>query len=181
MREKERAMLEGHRNILDPNAGEQRQPEATEKTGSFCRRRRVANYLDCTVKLPMRADIFAGQIIVSNRAKRLIAGGVKVMNKIFVSLICAGALLPIVANAQVSTVGGNESVGKITDYTPDSALVLDTGSGDPVHYKFAKHVTFVDKDGTTIQTPALSKNLRVKVHYVKQGGDMIVDKVTLAE
>jgi len=121
------------------------------------------------------------QIIVSNRAKRLIPDGVRVMNKVFVSLICTGALLPIVAYGQVSTVGGNESSGKITDYTPDSALVLDTGSGEPVHYKFAKHVTFVDKDGTTVQAPALSTNLRVKVHYLKQGGDLIVDKVTLAE
>jgi hypothetical protein len=95
--------------------------------------------------------------------------------------MCAGALLPIVANGQVSTVGGTEAIGKITDYTPDSALVLDTGSGEPVHYKFVKRVTFVDKDGTTIQSPALSKNLRVKVHYLKQGGDLIVDKVTLAE
>ena len=103
------------------------------------------------------------------------------MNKMLVSLISAGALLPIVANGQVSTVGGTESIGKITDYTPDSALVLDTGSGEPVHYKFAKHVAYVDKDGTTIRAPALSKNLRVKVHYIKQGGDLIVDKVTLAE
>jgi hypothetical protein len=97
------------------------------------------------------------------------------------SLICAGALVPVIAKGQVSTVGGMESIGKITAYTPDSALVLDTGSGEPVHYKFAKHVTYVDKDGTVIQTPALSKNLRVKVHYIKQGGDLIVDKVTLAE
>src|SRR5438046_8550320 len=105
----------------------------------------------------------------------------KLMIKMFVSLICAGALLPIVANGQVSTVGRTESIGKITDYTPDSALVLDTGSGEPVHYKFAKRVTFVDKDGETIQAAALTKNLRVKVHYLKQGGDMIVDKVTLTE
>jgi hypothetical protein len=74
-----------------------------------------------------------------------------------------------------------KALAKSPDYTPDSALVLDTGSGEPVHYKFAKHVAFVDKDGTTIQAPALSKNLRVKVHYIKQGGDLIVDKVTLAE
>jgi hypothetical protein len=103
------------------------------------------------------------------------------MSKTLLSLVCALALMPLMAGGQVSTVGGTESIGKITDYTPDSALVLDTGSGEPVHYKFAKHVTYVDKDGTTIQTPALSKNLRVKVHYLKQGGDLIVDKVTLAE
>jgi hypothetical protein len=103
------------------------------------------------------------------------------MKKIFVSLICAVVFLGVQVRGQVSTVGGTESIGKITDYTPDSALVLDTGSGEPVHYKFAKRVTYVDRDGTTIQAPALSKNQRVKVHYTKQGGDLIIDKVTLAE
>jgi len=103
------------------------------------------------------------------------------MIKSLIGFACAGVLFVAIANAQVSTVTGTESTGKINDYTPDSALVLDTGSGEPVHYKFAKNVTYVDKDGQTIQAPALTKNLRVKVHYVKQGGDLIVDKVTLAE
>jgi hypothetical protein len=103
------------------------------------------------------------------------------MIKSLIGFACAGVLFVAIANAQVSTVTGTESTGKITDYTPDSALVLDTGSGEPVHYNFAKKVTYVDKDGQTIQAPALTKNLRVKVHYVKQGGDLIVDKVTLAE
>ena len=103
------------------------------------------------------------------------------MIKCLIGFACASALSLAVANGQVSTVTGTESTGKITDYTPDSALVLDTGSGEPVHYKFARKVSYVDKDGQTIQTPALTKNLRVKVHYLKQGGDMIVDKVTLTE
>ena len=104
------------------------------------------------------------------------------MIKLLISFVCASALTLSVANGQVSTTASSgESTGRITDYTPDSALVLDTGSGEPVHYKFAKKVAYVDKDGQVIQAPALSKNLRVKVHYIKQGGDMIVDKVTLAE
>jgi hypothetical protein len=103
------------------------------------------------------------------------------MIKCLIGLACAGVLFVTVVNGQVSTVTGAESTGKITDYTPDSALVLDTGSGEPVHYKFARKVTYIDKDGQTIQAPALTKNLRVKVHYLKQGGDMIVDKVTLTE
>ena len=98
-----------------------------------------------------------------------------------IGLACAGVLFVAVANGQVSPAAGAESTGKITDYTPDSALVLDTGSGEPVHYKFAQKVTYVDKDGQTIQAPALTKNLRVKVHYLKRGGDLVVDKVTLAE
>ena len=103
------------------------------------------------------------------------------MIKSLIGFACASAFFLAVASGQVSTVGGTESIGKITDYTPDSSLVLDTGSGEPVHFKFAKKVTYVDKDGQPIQSPALTKNLRVKVHYTKQGGDMIVDKVTLAE
>ena len=103
------------------------------------------------------------------------------MIKCLIGFSCASALWLAGANGQVSTVTGSESTGKITDYTPDSALVLDTGSGEPVHYKFARRVSYVDKDGQTIQAPALTKNLRVKVHYLKQGGDMIVDKVTLTE
>lgn len=103
------------------------------------------------------------------------------MIKSLIGFASASFLFIAVANGQVSTVTGTESTGKITDYTPDSALVLDTGSGEPVHYKFARRVTYVDKDGQTVQAPALTKNLRVRVHYVKQGGDLIVDKVTLAE
>src|SRR5947208_9953648 len=107
--------------------------------------------------------------------------GLKLMIKMFLSLICAAALLPLMASGQASSITATESTGTIADYTPDSALVLDTGSGQPVHYRFAKKVTYVDKDGQTIQAPGLTKNLRVKVHYLKQGGDLIVDKVTLAE
>jgi len=103
------------------------------------------------------------------------------MIKCLIGFACAGVLFVAVTNGQVSTVTGAESTGKITDYTPDSALVLDTGSGEPIYYKFAKKVTYVDKDGQTIQAPALTKNLQVKVHYLKQGGDKIVDKVTLTE
>jgi hypothetical protein len=74
-----------------------------------------------------------------------------------------------------------EASGTITEYTADSALVLNTGSGDPVHYRFAKKVTYVDADGKELQSPGLRKNLRVRVHYVRNGGDLIVDKVTLLE
>ena len=128
-------------------------------------------------------NIITDVCIVTKKAVRAKLGWRKgiSMIKSLIGFACAGALWLAVANGQVSTVTGAESTGKITDYTPDSALVLDTGSGEPVHYKFARNVTYVDKDGETIQAAALTKNLRVKVHYLKQGGDMIVDKVTLTE
>ena len=74
-----------------------------------------------------------------------------------------------------------ESTGTITEYTPDSSLVMDTGSGEPVHFTFGRNVTYVGADGQPIQASGLRKNLRVRVHYIIRGGDKIIDKVALAE
>jgi hypothetical protein len=74
-----------------------------------------------------------------------------------------------------------ESTGTITEYTPDSSLVMDTGSGEPVHFIFGKNVTYVGADGQPIQASGLRKNLRVRVHYAVRGGDKVIDKVALAE
>lgn len=107
----------------------------------------------------------------------------------FISVMVA-SVLTATASAQTSGpgTGGSpaasaveEAVGTIDDYTPESALVLDTGSGEPVHYKFAKKVTYVDADGRDVQASGLRKNLRVRVHYLREGGDLMIDKVTLME
>src|SRR3954467_11919847 len=105
------------------------------------------------------------------------------MKKALGGLVCA-VLLSMTAVAQTTSTGtggspapgaSEEASGTITDYTADSALVLNTGSGEPVHYRFAKKVTYVDADGHDVQAPGLRKNLRVRVHYVRDGGDLIVD------
>ncbi|HEY2103216.1 MAG TPA: hypothetical protein VGH08_08180 [Chthoniobacterales bacterium] len=80
-----------------------------------------------------------------------------------------------------ATVPSMESTGTVTEYTPDSSLVLDTGSGEPVHFVFGRNVTYVGSDGQPVQASGLRKNLRVRVHYVKSGGDNVIDKVTLTE
>ena len=112
--------------------------------------------------------------------------------KTILLIACVSASLGIVANAQNSststlppTAGTSatsmESTGTITEYTPDSSLVLDTGSGEPVHFVFGRNVTYVGADGQTIQASGLRKNLRVRVHYLVVGGDKVIDKVTLTE
>jgi len=155
----------------------------TCRNTGICPRLAAASSPQDTLNWFVVDDIFTGAASLgTERCAQSWNGERKIsMIKSLIGFLCAGVLFVAIANGQVSTVTGTESTGKITDYTPDSALVLDTGSGEPVHYKFAKRVTYVDKDGQTIQAPALTKNLRVKVHYVKQGGDLIVDKVTLAE
>ncbi|MBA2623777.1 MAG: hypothetical protein H0U88_09205 [Chthoniobacterales bacterium] len=108
----------------------------------------------------------------------------------FVILTACLALISSTTDAQTSGpgTGGSpaiassmEATGTVSDYTPDTALVLDTGSGEPVHYKFAKKVAFSDADGKAVEASGLRKNVRVRVHYMRTGGDLIVDKVTLLE
>ena len=89
---------------------------------------------------------------------------------------------PSVSPAPAATVAARgEASGTIADHTPETALVLNTGATEPAHFKFAAKVTFLDKDGKDIEAAALTKNMRVRVFYVKSGPDMTVDKVVLLE
>jgi hypothetical protein len=112
--------------------------------------------------------------------------------KTLLGFICATALFVAGAHAQTSTsntttttAGGTtestttttESSGTITDYTPGSSIVLSTGSGEPTHYKFSKTVTYVTPDGKVIEASRVKKNAKVRVHYMREGSDMLVDKV----
>jgi len=105
-------------------------------------------------------------------------------SKSILGVIFATALLIGVAHAQTSgvTTGSElESTGTITEYTPDTALVLDIGTGDLVQFKLSQNVVYADPDGTVLEAPGLSTNLRIRVYYIRVGEDNVVDKVTLLE
>jgi hypothetical protein len=74
-----------------------------------------------------------------------------------------------------------ESTGTITEYTPGSWLVLDIGTGEPVQFKLSKKVVYADSGGSVLEAPGLSTNQRIRVYYLRVGGDNVVDKVTLLE
>jgi len=109
--------------------------------------------------------------------------------KLFLDFICATALCVAVAQAQTSSTstttaaGGEttttttENYGTVTEYSPGASIVLSTGTGEPVHYKFGKTVTYVTADGKVIEASKIKKSSKVRVHYIKDGNDMIVDKV----
>ena len=59
------------------------------------------------------------------------------------------------------------------------STVLKTETAEPVHYKFSKTVTYVTADGRTIEASKIVRDSKVRVHYVKDGDNMVVDKVTL--
>src|ERR1700745_536253 len=100
-------------------------------------------------------------------------------SKSIVGVIFAGAFLIGVAHAQTSSVTSgseSESTGTITEYTPGSELVLDIGTGEPVQFKLNQNVVYDDADGTALEAPGLSTNLRIRVYYIEVGADNVVDK-----
>jgi hypothetical protein len=115
------------------------------------------------------------------------------MIKAILSVTFATALMGLVAYGQTSTssttvaTGSNgatettttttESTGTVTEFTPGHALVLKTEADQPVRYKFGKTVTYVTSDGKVIEASQIRKDSKVRVHYLKEGDDMVVDKV----
>ena len=115
------------------------------------------------------------------------------MIKLFVSVTFATALMGLVAYGQTSTSSTTvatqpngvtqttttttESTGTVTEFTPGQALVLKTEAAQPMRYKFGKTVRYVTSDGQVIEASKIRKDSKVRVHYIKDGDDMVVDKV----
>jgi len=116
------------------------------------------------------------------------------MIKSIVSVAFATALMGSVAFAQTdtsstkvatqpngmtetATTTTTESFGTVTDFTPGDSLILKTEASEPMHYKFGKTVTYVTSDGRVIEASKIRKDSKVRVHYIKDGDNMVVDKV----
>ena len=72
-----------------------------------------------------------------------------------------------------------EGVGVISEFTPGSVIVLKTEGGEPVRYKLGTNVTYINAKGKEIKAERIRKDRKVRVHYMKEGNDMVVDKVTI--
>lgn len=108
------------------------------------------------------------------------------MKKVLLSLAIAVAA-PF-AWAQVSetttTTTTTEGNGTITEFSPGSTIVLKETSG-PRHYRFGKTVTYVTRSGKVLDENTVKTRIRVgipvRVHYMGEGDNMLVDRVVLDE
>src|SRR5437763_5637322 len=77
-----------------------------------------------------------------------------------------------------------EGSGTITEFSPGSAIVLKESAG-PKHYRFGKKVTYVTRSGKELDEATVRTRVRVgapvRVHYVGEGDNMLVDRVILDE
>ena len=62
---------------------------------------------------------------------------------------------------------------------PDNSA--EDEAGEPAHYKFNKTVTYQTADGRVIEASKIRKDSKVRVHYIKSGDDMLVDKVIVTD
>jgi len=97
-----------------------------------------------------------------------------------IALACVAPFAWGQVSETTTTTTTTDANGTITEYTPGSAIVLRETSG-PVHYRFGKSVTYVTRSGQTLDEDAVRTKIRVgvpiRVHYVKTGPDMVVDRV----
>ena len=88
------------------------------------------------------------------------------------------------SSSMTTTNTTTDGSGTITEFTPGSVITLKETSG-PRHYRFGKTVTYVTKSGTTLDEEAVKTRIKVgvpvRVHYMTEGDNMVVDRVILDE
>ena len=90
--------------------------------------------------------------------------------------------------AQVSetttTTTTTEGNGTITEFSPGATIVLKESAG-PRTYRFGKKVFYVTRSGKELDETTVRTRIRVgvpvRVHYVGEGDNMLVDRVILDE
>src|SRR6202023_1557463 len=94
-------------------------------------------------------------------------------------LVC-GLICAQPTNSSPDPKAGAETTGTIKEYTPGSILILDTlAPNEPTQFKLSKSVVYVDADGKPLDSPALTKDQKVRVHYMKTAGENVADRVIL--
>jgi hypothetical protein len=108
------------------------------------------------------------------------------MKKLLLSITLAAAA-PFAwaqTSSTTTTTTTTEGGGTITEFTPGSAIVLKESSG-PRHYHFGKKVVYVTKSGKELDEDTVKTRIKVgapvHVHYMGEGDNLTVDRVTLDE
>src|SRR6266567_4813827 len=105
------------------------------------------------------------------------------MKKVMLSMALAVAA-PF-AWAQVTettTTTTTEGSGTITELRPGGTIVLKESAG-PRQYRFGKRVVYVTRSGRELDEATVRTKITVgapvRVHYMTEGGNMVVDRVIL--
>lgn len=101
--------------------------------------------------------------------------------KTFLSLVLLAAFLimPYGAIAQTDTtiVTRTESAGTISEFSPDSIVILPAPNQTPLRYNYTNTTTYVDETGAPVSVETVRSGQPVTVYYTVDGDRMIAEKV----
>lgn len=82
------------------------------------------------------------------------------------------------ANTATSPNGANELTGSIVEFVPGQSLVINTGTQNQ-RFKLSAQAQYFNPRGKQVPERKLKKDRNVRVHYAKQGDDMVADRITI--
>jgi hypothetical protein len=79
----------------------------------------------------------------------------------------------------VNTTTTTESVGTVSELSPDTLIIRSETSSSPVHYSYTKSTTYVDDMGNPVSIETVKSGLPVTVYYTREGDRMVANKVVV--
>ena len=71
------------------------------------------------------------------------------------------------------------TVGTISEFSPDTIIVRSATAPEPIRYSYSKTTTYVDEAGNPVSIETVKSGLPVTVYYAKEGDRMIARKVVV--
>jgi len=79
----------------------------------------------------------------------------------------------------VNTVTTTETVGTVSEVSPDTLVIQSETSTTPMHYSYTESTTYVDDTGAPVSIETVTSGLPVTVYYTLEGDRMIANKVVV--
>ena len=79
----------------------------------------------------------------------------------------------------VNTVKTTESMGTISEVSPDRIIIHSETTSSPTNYSYTKSTTYVDDQGAPVSMETVKSGLPVTVYYTQEGDQMVANKVVV--
>ena len=79
----------------------------------------------------------------------------------------------------IKTIKTTESMGTISEVSPDRIIIHSETTSSPTNYSYTKSTTYVDDQGAPVSMETVKSGLPVTVYYTQEGDQMVANKVVV--
>jgi hypothetical protein len=83
------------------------------------------------------------------------------------------------AQTVVQSTTTTNSVGTISEFSPDTIIIRSETSPEPLRYTYSKTTTYVDETGAPVTMETVKSGLPVTVYYTKVGNQLVANRVVV--